>query len=161
MRDGDMRDVVDPLSTTTRAERRWLLVSSVVLVALTWGGFVPTKVEALGIEIPTINPRVLVWLTCLVTGYFLAAFIFYYRADHFAVRRSAIETVDWLTDRLVSSGANKNVGMTEERFGQVLSAWWEIQLKRYLYPRYRFELWSAVTAGASSIVSALVWLYWR
>jgi len=161
MRNGDMRDVVDPLSTTTRAERRWLLVSSVVLVALTWGGLVPTRVDAFGMEIPTVNARVLVWLTCVVTAYFLAAFIFYYRADHFAVSRSAIETVDSLTDKLVSSGANKNVGMTEERFGEVLSAWWEIQLKRYLYPRYRFELWSAVTAGGMSIVSALVWLYWR
>ncbi len=156
-----MRDVVDPLSMTTRAERRWLLVSSVVLVALTWGGLVPTKIDAFGMEIPTINARVLVWLTCLVTAYFLAAFIFYFRADHFAVNRSAIDTVDSLTDKLVSSGANKNVGMTEERFGEVLSAWWDIQLKRYLYLRYRFELWSAVTAGAMSIVSALVWLYWR
>jgi uncharacterized membrane protein YwzB len=161
MGNGDMREVVDPLSTTTRVERRWLLVSSVVLVAVTWGGLVPAKIDAFGMEISTINARVLVWLTCLITGYFLAAFIFYYRADHFAVSQSAIETVDFLTDKLVASGANRNVGMTEERFGQVLSAWWDIQLKRYLYPRYRFEFWSAVTGGGMSIVSALVWLYWR
>lgn len=157
----DMRDVADPLSTTTRAERRSLLVSSVVLVALTWGGLVPTRVEALGMEIHDVNATVLVATAFVVTAHFLVAFIFYYRADHFAASRSAIDAVDSLTAKLIAGGVNKNVGMTEERFGQALSAWCEIQLKRYLYPRYRFEFWSAVTGGGTSLAAAVVWLYRR
>jgi uncharacterized membrane protein YwzB len=160
MSNDDLRDLVDPLSPTTRVERRWLLISSVVLIALTWGGLIPTKVDAFGMEISNINSRVLVWLSCLVTAYFLAAFIFYYRADHFAVRRSTIDTLDAIIDRLVAGRTNENIGMTKERFGEVLSEWWEIQLKRYLYPRYRFEFWSSVAAGVMSIVSALAWLRW-
>lgn len=114
--------------------------------------------DALGMEISSINSRVLVSLTCLVTAYFLAAFILYYRADHFAASHSVIGIVNALTEKLMASDANENIGMTKERFGQVVPVWWDLQLKRHLYPRYRFEFWSASLPGAASIVSALVWL---
>jgi hypothetical protein len=154
----ELSTIADPLSPTTRAERRWLLVSSVILVALTWGGLVPTKLGALGMEINHVNVTVLVVLTCAVTSYFLAAFIYYYRADRFASNREAVLEEDRLVDEAVTSGVPANVGMTPEKFKATMGEFMGLQFRRYIYSRYQFEYWSALIAGIGSLAAAVAWL---
>lgn len=67
----------DPLSEVSRGERRILLITSLLAVAVTAGGLVPVKVAALGIELsPPEQTRLLV-LLALVVSYFLVAFLLY------------------------------------------------------------------------------------
>src|ERR1043165_9564129 len=73
--------VSDPLSGITRAERRWLLVSSFVLVEISWGGLVPREIEALGLRVGPSSPPILVLSCCGAAGYFLIAYLYYHRAD--------------------------------------------------------------------------------
>jgi hypothetical protein len=67
----------DPMSEVSSRERRALLLTSLLAVAVTAGGLVPVKVAALGIELsPPEQTRLLV-LLALVVSYFLVAFLIY------------------------------------------------------------------------------------
>jgi hypothetical protein len=56
----DSNMIADAMSSTTHLDRKSLLVSSLILTTLSWGGLVPTKVSALGLEIERVNELVLV-----------------------------------------------------------------------------------------------------
>ena len=71
----------DALSTTTREERRNLLISNVVIAAFVWGSLIPTKVEALGISLESSERLYLLILMFGVNLYFLVAFWLYSRVD--------------------------------------------------------------------------------
>lgn len=76
------RELYDPLTEVTRAERKLLLLVSLICLALTWSDLLPTKVEALGIdEISTADRRNLVMLLGLTLLYFIVAFVTYSAAD--------------------------------------------------------------------------------
>jgi ABC-type multidrug transport system fused ATPase/permease subunit len=75
------RELYDPLAEVTRAERKLLLLVSLICLALTWSDLLPTKVEALGIEISTADRRNLVMLLGLTLLYFIVAFVTYAAAD--------------------------------------------------------------------------------
>jgi hypothetical protein len=77
----DPRDLVDPFSVVTRAERRSLLVTNLILFAVVFGGLTPSRISALGIETTTFHRRLLVALLIGVAMYFLCAFLLYARAD--------------------------------------------------------------------------------
>jgi hypothetical protein len=71
----DIREFTDALSTTTRAERKYLLVASAALVLLSWGGLAPTKISAMGLELGAVNTVLLVVVAWLATAYFFLAFV--------------------------------------------------------------------------------------
>lgn len=72
---GPLKDAAlyDPLAEVTRSERKHLLLVSLVCLALTWSDLLPTKIEALGIEISPADRSNLVILLGLTLLYFLAA----------------------------------------------------------------------------------------
>jgi hypothetical protein len=82
------RDIADPLSPVTRTERQWLLLSNVVLFAIVYGGLVPSKISAMGIEITKTNRRVLIGILEVVAIYFLTGFVLYAKADWQAWQRN-------------------------------------------------------------------------
>ena len=67
----------DPLSEMTRKERRYLLVTSLISMAITWGGIIPEKISAFGIQLSSIEQRRLLLLICGIIVYFLAGFLIY------------------------------------------------------------------------------------
>jgi len=71
----------DPLRELTRNKRKYLLLSSVIAIAVIKAGFVPTKVSALGIEFQQSEQRYLIIFISLIALYFLASFILYAVAD--------------------------------------------------------------------------------
>jgi hypothetical protein len=67
----------DPLSETTRAERRLLLGANLVAIALTVGGLIPSEISALGVALTAKEQAGLLTVLLLVLLYFLAAFLIY------------------------------------------------------------------------------------
>jgi hypothetical protein len=71
----------DPLSASTRAKRRLLLVTSTVSLVIVILGLFPTKIEALGIAFESGNKRDLLVLLAVVNAYGLVGFCLYAWAD--------------------------------------------------------------------------------
>lgn len=67
----------DPLSETVRAERRGLLLSSLLAIAVVKGHLMPVKLLFADIALTNDNQEFLLWLLFLVVGYFVAAFLLY------------------------------------------------------------------------------------
>lgn len=67
----------DPLSETTRKERRALLSSNLVAIGLTAGDLIPSRISALGIEVDAAGQRGILVVLLLVNVYFLIAFMIY------------------------------------------------------------------------------------
>ncbi len=84
--------VRDPLSDVTRRERRSLLATSLLLVAIVKSGFVPEKISALGIEFSKGNQRWLLVVLGLVTLYFAMAFMIYAASDFVAWRLALLDS---------------------------------------------------------------------
>lgn len=72
----------DPLSPTTRQERRSLLIVSLISVTMTWGGIIPQKFSAFGIELNNFKERNLLLLLAAVVIYFLAEFVIHAILHH-------------------------------------------------------------------------------
>lgn len=79
--DNDEPLLANGLSEVARAERRWLLGMSLLLLAMSFGELVPKKIDALGVELTTTASRSLVLLLIGVELYFLLAFRVYSAAD--------------------------------------------------------------------------------
>jgi hypothetical protein len=155
----DDREIVDPLSPTTRAERKWLLVSSFVLVAVSWGGLAPSKIDAFGLEIGQTRPGVLVGLAATATAYFLCAFYFYYRSDRFVADKRY-----FLAQRAAGRELTKELrtlaGIPDFEGGKLEDTSLRLThgtFKRFVRRRYVFEFWSAIGAGLASLLAALTW----
>lgn len=78
----------DALSDVTRKERRFLLGTSLLGIAVTKTGLVPSKISALGIELQGADQRALLAIVAFVISYFLVAFIVYATSDYLAWRLS-------------------------------------------------------------------------
>jgi len=71
----------DPLSETTRAERRSLLAISVIGLIIVKTGLVPSKISALGIDFSFTDQVFLFRALSAITAYFLLAFVIYAASD--------------------------------------------------------------------------------
>lgn len=71
----------DPLHITTRKSRRNLLIVSLVALAMSIAGIVPTKIQAIGLETDDLDPQKIIIFSGIVTIYLLFSFAFYVRAD--------------------------------------------------------------------------------
>jgi hypothetical protein len=76
----------DPFREVTRKERRALLGSSTVAIALAWTGLVPEKVSALGVDLSPRNKAQFLTLVAGVMLYFMIAFVAYAASDFVAWR---------------------------------------------------------------------------
>jgi hypothetical protein len=85
--------VRDQMSPVTRKERLYLLVVSIVGIAMVTTGLVPSKIATFGIELDSPNRDALLLLLALVNVYFLLAFSIYAVSDYMA-RREALRTAN-------------------------------------------------------------------
>lgn len=72
--------VTDPLTEVTRRERKALLASCVIGLAISAGGLVPDEIETFGVRI-TPQQESLLYIVGGVTAYFVVAFAVYAWAD--------------------------------------------------------------------------------
>jgi hypothetical protein len=80
----------DPLSEVTRRERRALLGTSMLGLALVEIPLIPLKLAAFGIEFSEVNRERFAAMYALVVLYFLVAFVVYALSDFVAWRRSEV-----------------------------------------------------------------------
>jgi hypothetical protein len=73
--------VTDPLSEVTRAERKALLASCVIGLAISVGGLVPEKIETFGIEVSAAQEQNLLQILAGVITYYLTGFSIYAWSD--------------------------------------------------------------------------------
>ena len=101
----------DPLSEVTRKERRFLLGLSFISIVLTWTGRIPTKIPALGIELPRVDQDAIMWVMIILVSYALIGFVAYavpdfmrWRVSKKLVRRQNFEereTIEATLEKLV------------------------------------------------------------
>lgn len=90
----------DPLTETTRRERRALLGLSILGLALAKVPLVPEKFAMLGIEFAKLNQATFIGLYALVVGYFLVAFCVYALTDYIAWKRQGhITYTEYITQQ--------------------------------------------------------------
>lgn len=93
----------DPLSENARKDRRSLLALSLAGITIVKAGFIPTKIEALGIVFHPSNQSALLWILGLTTLYYLLSFVVYAAADFLSWRLSFIKA---LHEELVAVSQN-------------------------------------------------------
>ncbi len=71
----------DPLSEVARRERKFLLASSILGIAMVKAGIVPSKISALGIEFAKTDQNLLLSVIGIIILYFLVAFLIYAASD--------------------------------------------------------------------------------
>lgn len=80
----------DPLSEISRRERKFLLATSFVGIAVVKVGIVPQKISALGVEFEGTNQSAFLYLTSTLIVYFLVAFVIYAASDFILWRSNVL-----------------------------------------------------------------------
>ncbi|MFV0543661.1 MAG: hypothetical protein ACK5L8_08250 [Marinicella pacifica] len=73
--------VLNPFHEITRRTRKSLLLTTFLAFSITWAGLIPTKIEALGIELSSSDQTALHILIVIALIYFLIAFWIYSASD--------------------------------------------------------------------------------
>jgi hypothetical protein len=112
--------VRDPLSETTRKERRGLLGVGIVIICIIKTGMLPTKIEALGIEFSQTDQKYLFHILAAVVIYYLAAFLIYAVSDFilWKIAAGSILDAEW-TRPLGIADENKILTADEQRIKQL------------------------------------------
>ena len=76
----------DPLSETSRKERKMLLASAALGIMIAYSGLVPSKVPAFGIEFSSADRVAFMNVIAAIIGYFLLAFVVYGALDLLRLR---------------------------------------------------------------------------
>lgn len=94
------------LAEDTKKERKYLLAFSLLIIAISWIGIVPTKITALGIEFSLAEQRVLLIILGLISIYFFIGFIIYGIKDYYIWK--SYENYYFITDMEVNLNSIKN-----------------------------------------------------
>ncbi len=89
----------DALKEVTRKERRSLLGISLVGIALSVGGMVPSKIPSLGIDFQLADQRILLLLVAFIIVYFIVAFTIYATTDYLSWK---LEINSWEIEQVIS-----------------------------------------------------------
>ena len=76
----------DPLTEASRKERRTLLSVSLLSIMVVNAGLIPTKIQALGIELTAANQNAFRMILVVVLAYYIVAFAIYGLSDFFVWR---------------------------------------------------------------------------
>ena len=71
----------DPLSEVARKERKFLLASCILGIAMVKAGIVPSKISVLGIDFAKTDQKFLLLVLGIIILYFLVAFLIYAASD--------------------------------------------------------------------------------
>lgn len=157
----DLRLLQDPLSDPSRRERKALLGASLLALAMTKAGLIPTEISAFGIKTSALDQSALFLLIALVTAYFLVAFVIYAGSDFIAWRiqlaqdRVCIEEERAHLQQLVDRGHEpENESESLEEAWRIRNSWSPRALA-VGYFRGLLEFGIPVLAGTAALVSAL------
>lgn len=83
--------LVDPLSAVTRGERRMLLGLSMLGIFFVKAGVLPSKINALGIELTASDQKTFLFLVSVGILYFICAFFLYAISDFIVWKKAIIK----------------------------------------------------------------------
>ena len=162
------RAIADPLSLSTRVERRNLMLTSVIATIVVATGLIPTKISALGIDFSTADRRTLLYILCAVVVYFLAAFITGASADvaRWAVDVDLAASGEEPTERSNVSKARNDIHEFVAMIVVMCRVWFDFILPLVVgssaafvsfigYIPYQNEIMHAVNDAAKQIVREL------
>jgi hypothetical protein len=142
--------VKDPLSETTRKERKSLLGIGIVVIAIVKTGVIPTRIEALGIEFSTTEQQYLFRVLSAVVIYFLCAFTIYAVADFIAWRLAFSEVFSegWLSATNIPYPDTKKEATSMTQAEQ-RAAFLEAELKKIKSDKERQEILDRIGLGVN------------
>jgi hypothetical protein len=140
--------LTDPLSGISRAERRNLLISSVVGFLVSKAGIVPQKISALGIDLSLPAQKMFIYLVGAIIIYFMLAFVVYGMSDFFIWRKKYQDYLDsvetymdsWSEEDQKASAGTPKIDWLYQKAGSVA------------YIRAFFEYLLPITVGLTSVV---------
>lgn len=155
----------DPLKEVTRKERRTLLAVSSAALIVAKTGFMPGKIESIGIDFPPSDKPTLLLIFAGVIAYLLLAFVVYAASDFIVWQRSYHELVDRLSFenaerryKAEQEGAT-NVIMGIEAMDERKEAW-KTGLRKAIAPtsvvRALVEFLLPIAIGLFAVVSLLL-----
>jgi len=114
----------DPLSETTRRERRALLGTGIIGIAIVKTGIVPTQISAIGVTFSQTDQKYLFYILAAVVSYFLIAFLIYALADFIAWRIAygAVLNAEWETNAKFNLGDSSRILSEPEQYAIQLKA---------------------------------------
>ena len=163
----EARALVDPLSEESRKERRALLTVSVTQLVVAVGGVIPSRIDALGVELSAGDTGRLLGVLCAVQIDLLTAFWIYSTADLKAWAMDRERVFSSSAARLAAQYTNlapepdENpeefevwLGGKRAEFTRLFRA--EIdQHFRVLSVRAVLERWVPIAVGAGSLVASV------
>lgn len=157
----------DPLSEVTRRERRLLLVVSVILFAVAFGGLLPTEIDALGIGLTTNETSRLLLLGSAIQTYLVVAFWLYSTADlkAWAMERERLFRDSSNAQAKLHTNLEPQPGQDEEAFEEWLyekQSEFVTLFRAELHKHFRvlswrafFERWVAILIGVVALAATL------
>jgi hypothetical protein len=79
------------LSEPTKKERRALLGVSLIIIAISRIGLLPSKISAIGIEFNQTDQHILLWILIIINGYFLFGWLINVYNDFYSWRKNENE----------------------------------------------------------------------
>ena len=151
------RELADPLSAVTRAERRSVLLTNLVLFALVFGRLTPSKITAFGVEVTRANTRVLIGIITGMAYYFWISFLIYHKADE----RAWLAEKHDLESEQAADVKNEAAVLTVAKTGG--HAEWQkshlagrLQSRSIYEVRRWFEFWVPAILGAANPIVCFV-----
>jgi hypothetical protein len=144
--------LVDQLSPITRAERRNLLLASIIGVLVGKAGLIPTKISEFGITLSSPDQGTFVVVVFCTVIYFLCAFVIYGAADFFIWRKKYqdyLEHVDTYMERW-SEQDQHNYEECHSRVPEI--AWLYQRAKSVAFVRVFFEYALPIFTGLYSAI---------
>ena len=157
--------LVDPLSEVTRKERRILLGLSMLGIFFVKAGALPSKINALGIELESSDQSAFLYLMSFGLLYFTLAFFIYAMSD-FIVWRNAVTKAyivsykDYMKERdCYPQDPDGAELQSEEQRAYQRNRIWQILTKPMSITRAAFEFLLPLIVGIYSITTMVLHAY--
>jgi hypothetical protein len=98
--------IKDPLSEETRKSRKLLLAFSFIGIAIVHTGFIPTKIESMGIKFEKVDQDNILFLLGIVVSYFLLSFLVYAFSDFLIIRVNLLYNWKLIIDEKIKAIEN-------------------------------------------------------
>jgi hypothetical protein len=135
-------------SDETQKDRKHLLISSVIGIAIGTSGIIPTRVSALGIEFSYQDRVALLWVLWGIVFYLLVAFCLHAGSDYFAWRETNLRRLEEIEARMRTGEGDMTAHISQRdriKAGRRVSLWHVLQIS--------FEFILPLLLAASSMVA--------
>lgn len=149
----------DPFGQLSRKERKLLLLMSVIAIAVSKAGLVPTKIVGFGIEFSNIDRSAILWLLVVGVLYSLITFLAYALSDFFSWQVRYNEVWFELASKQAMDEDKYGPGKDDQEAPEPYEFWKrysnsKVRFKRATWVKITLELGVPVLVGLAAIIIA-------